>query len=198
MHLHVGALSRGAAGDEFAPGAALAQRIQQGDPGAEAELVHRYCDGLRLMLRRRLKEVARAEDLCHEVFGIALPALREGRLRDDRKLTGYLWGIARNLVSHDRRLRIREGNALSDDIVDPSPDAEDRCARLERAALLRRALDELSLRDRAVLRAFYLAGLSKEAICRRYAFTPPQFDVIKHRALRRLAAAFNARGGDRV
>jgi RNA polymerase sigma-70 factor (ECF subfamily) len=198
MHLHVGAISRGAAGDGFAESAALVLRIQQGDPAAEAELVHRYRDGLRLMLRRRLKEVARAEDLCHEVFGIALPALREGRLRDDRKLTGYLWGIARNLASHDRRLRIREGNALSDGIVDPSPDAEDRCARLERAALLRRALDELSIRDRAVLRGFYLADQSKDELCRRHALTPPQFDVIKHRALRRLAAAFDARGGDRV
>ena len=171
--------------------AVLAQRIRDGDRTAETELVVRYRAGLTMTLRRRVKDPALAEDLCHEVFQIALTALREGRLRNGAKLAGYLWGIARNLANGERRTQHRERPSPAPELLpDFAPDPDEQLLAAERAALLRRALSGLPPRDRAVLTDFYLTDLSKETVCQRMRLSPGQFDLVKWRALKRLLAAW--------
>ena len=174
--------------------ATLVRRIRDGDSHAEAELIVRFRAGLALVLRRRVKDAARAEDLCQEVFRIALAALRDGRLEDGSKLTAYLWGIARNVASTDRRLdRRSRHDVVSEALPDMRPTPDQQLMNAERARMIRQAVTDLSARDRTVLTAYYLADTSKETICRRLGLTGAQFDVIKWRALKRLLVALRLR-----
>lgn len=176
--------------------AGLADRIRNGDATAETELILRYESGLMLMLKRRVKDAAVAEDLCHEVFRIALPSLREGGLRDGEKLAGYLWGIARHVASRYGRVKRRDQYLAARDLVpDPAPGPEHQAIAAERARLIHHALAGLAPRDREVLTAFYIAECSKESICQNKGLTPSQFDVIKWRALKRLLSLWRTGGG---
>jgi RNA polymerase sigma factor (sigma-70 family) len=176
--------------------ARLAARIRAGDPTAETELVLRYESGLTLMLRRRVKDSTVAEDLCQEVFRIALPSLREGGLREGEKLAGYLWGIARHVASRHRRVAQRNHDLAQRDVLpDPTPGPEHQVIAAERARLIHHALAGLAPRDREVLTAFYIAESSKETICKSTGLTPSQFDVIKWRALKRLLSLWRTGAG---
>lgn len=164
----------------------LVGRIQAGDPAAEAVLVARYRPGLVMLLRKRLKDPTLADDLCQEVFQVALGALRQGRLRAGEKLAAYLCGIARNVAGTARR-RQRHGQPLppAESIVDPALRPDQQLLEDERARLVRRVVKALGPRDQMVLAAFYLYDTPKDTICRRLGLSPAQFDVIKWRALKR-------------
>jgi RNA polymerase sigma factor (sigma-70 family) len=176
--------------------ARLAARIRARDATAETEMVVRYEPGLTLMLRRRVKDAALAEDLCQEVFRIALPSLREGELREGEKLAGYLWGIARHVASRHRRSRLRDQHLERDLTPDPAPGPEHQAIAAERARLIHHALAGLAPRDREVLTDFYISEASKEAICQKTGLTSSQFDVIKWRALKRLLSLWRTGSGN--
>lgn len=168
----------------------LAARIARGDPAAEADLVDRFRRGLLVMLRRRVAGCD-AEDLCQETLRVALENLRAGRLRDGEKLSAYLWGIADHLSRRVRERSAREhtaGDAL-ELRVDQTMGPEESLQVSERQQLVRLTIERLPIRDRDILSAFYLTERSKEEICRSHGLTPPQFDVIKFRALKRFARA---------
>jgi RNA polymerase sigma factor (sigma-70 family) len=182
--------TRGPNGEDAPAAEALARRIHEGDRVAETELAERYRMPLTMLLRKRVKDAALAEDLCQDVFRIALGALREGRLRDGSKLSAYLAGIARNLASTERRLRQRDQlDAVIDTVPDRAPRPDHQLLADERARLVRDAVKGLAARDRAVLTAFYFTDTPKDMICQRLKVTPAQFDLIKWRALKRLLAA---------
>ena len=181
--------------DDATETARLAARLREGDAAAQSELVARYRPGLTIILRKRLKDPALADDLCQEVFRIAFEALRAGRLDADEKLGAYLWGIARTLANTERRRdRRRPPTAPADALIDSAARADEELVRRERARLVREAVNALSPRDRAVLGAFYLDDMPKSAICRRLRLSPPQFDLIKWRALKRLRDLLDTRG----
>jgi RNA polymerase sigma-70 factor, ECF subfamily len=76
----------------------LVRRIMAADQRAEAELVERYSRGITLIIRRELGGASVADDIYQETFRIALEKIRRGDLREPEKLSGFMCGIARNLV----------------------------------------------------------------------------------------------------
>lgn len=175
--------------DEPGESAELADRIRAGDAAAEAELVARYKPGLVTLLRKRVKDVTLADDLCQEVFQVAFQALRQGRLQTGEKLAAYLCGIARNVAGTARRRQRREQQMTpSDMLVDPTLRPDQQLLEDERARLARRVVQALGARDQMVLTAFYLYDTPKDTICRQLGLSPAQFDLIKWRALKRALA----------
>lgn len=181
--------ARPATQEDPAEVAELAQRVRAGDPAAETELVVRYRAGVTMLLRKLVKDPALADDLAQEVFRIAFESLQRDRVNESEKLASYLWGIARNLANTERRRRQRHPETVANErLVDSAMRPDQQLLHEERAQLVRQAVETLSSRDRAVLRAFYLNDTPKETICNRLQLTPAQFDVIKWRALKRLRA----------
>lgn len=173
---------------------AFAERLARGDVSAEAELAERYRPGLMALLRHRIGDAARAEDLCHDTLRIAIENLRSGALRDPSRLAPYLRGIAANLSrrAHRRSWRQAPLDAVAEP-VDPADNPQECLLAAERVRLVRLALQTLAARDRAVLTAFYIDGREKHAVCADLALSPAQFDVIKFRALRRFAHLWESR-----
>lgn len=177
--------------DDWGHEAAIAEAVHKGSREAEARLAERLRPGLLLMLRRRLRDAARAEDLTQEVLVALIRNLREGRLREPQRLVSYAWGIAANLARQERHSPA--GESISEetlaDLPHPAPGPEALLLEAERWAQVRRALASLLPRDREILRGFYWGGREKAELCERFELTSAQFDVVKSRALGRLAQA---------
>ena len=168
----------------------LVQRITAGDQRAEAELVELYSRGISYMLRRLTGNRQLSEDLHQETFHIVLQKVRDGKLREPEKLSGFIRGIARNLMIAERRRPTRSSEADANDApvepVDPTASPLTEILRHEERRQVRRLLGELrSERDRQVLFRFHLAEEDKEEICGALGLTSQQFNVVLFRAHQR-------------
>lgn len=121
----------------------LAFEFQKGSREAFRELFERYRQPVYGFFRRRLENPARAEELAQECF---LAVLRnESRYEPRASFRSYLYGIAMNMVSAERRKSRREVE-LSDKISDPATDENP-----DAALWVRRALQQLESNDREIL-----------------------------------------------
>jgi RNA polymerase sigma factor (sigma-70 family) len=141
--------------------AELVDLCLRGDECAWSELVSRY-QGLIYSVPRRM---GLSPDDSADVFQRVCILLyqRLGAIRDPERLGGWLLTTAsREAVRVGRRARRDvsldgddlEGSHRQRDIRDLTPLADDVCAELERAQLLRSALADLSARCRTILAEF--------------------------------------------
>jgi RNA polymerase sigma-70 factor (ECF subfamily) len=168
--------------------AALVERIRAGDPGAEAELVARYGNGLSYLLRKVTGNPVLSEDLLQETFRVALRRVRAGELREPEKLGAFLRQTAKNLARAEHR-RGGRWESMDEGVPDPVDPGESQLAqviRTEEAGLVRRVLRDLrSLRDRQLLYRFYIAEEEKEEICRDLGLSSLNFNLVLFRARER-------------
>jgi RNA polymerase sigma-70 factor (ECF subfamily) len=182
----------------------LVRRIEEGDRGAEEELVELYGEGLAFLLRRWTRNLEAAEDVYQETFKRALEKLRGGELRDPRSLPAFLRGLARNLSIDYYRGESRRGGRERpiDGALDPPDDRVGQLGTLlheEKAALVRRLVAELPrARDREVLLRFYLREEDKERIQADLGLTGTELNMVLFRARRRCQALFEEALGGRV
>lgn len=181
----------------------LVRRIRAGDEAAESELVSRYRRGVTLLIRRSSRDPSMVDDLHQQTFKIALEKIRRGDLREPEKLSGFMSGLARNLViDHFRKAKAnRPAGAGSDvQVADPAPGPLESLLRVEQASIVRRVLADLpSARDREVLHRFYISEEEKEAICRDLGLTSLHFNRVLFRARERYRELYEdaARKGER-
>jgi RNA polymerase sigma-70 factor, ECF subfamily len=168
----------------------LVSRIRAGDRQAEAELVERYSRGVMIIIRREVRDTVDVEDLHQEGFRIVLEKIRRGDVREPERLSGFVCGVARNLViDYFRRAARQENNAEIEEAVSiphPSPDQLQELLRKEKADLVRQVLKEMSNeRDIQALYRFYIADDDKEQICADLGLTSLHFNRVLHRARER-------------
>jgi RNA polymerase sigma-70 factor (ECF subfamily) len=168
----------------------LVSRIRAGDRQAEAELVERYSRGVMIIIRREVHDTVAVEDIYQEGFRIVLEKIRRGDVREPEKLSGFVCGVARNLViDHFRRATRQENNAVIDEAVSiphPAPDQLQELLRKEKADLVRQVLKGMSNeRDIQALYRFYIADDDKEQICADLGLTSLHFNRVLHRARER-------------
>ncbi|HTS13870.1 MAG TPA: RNA polymerase sigma factor [Candidatus Limnocylindrales bacterium] len=121
----------------------LMLEFHKGSREAFQELFERYRDPLYGFFRRRLENPARAEELAQECF---LALLRNAERYEPRaSFRSYLYGIAVNLVSAERRKAGRETEQT--DEMDCAAAETDRDAAL----WVRRALEGLERTEREIL-----------------------------------------------
>jgi RNA polymerase sigma-70 factor (ECF subfamily) len=160
-----------------------------------AEVYRNTYQDLVRYLYRKVWDADRAQDMAQEVFVRALDHTPE----NPRAL---LFTIATNLARDEARTVIRRRKHLAliqaetEPAVTPA-DPVDTMEREERAAAARRALDELSERDREVL-LLWDAGLSYTEIAERTGLAVGAIGTTLSRARRRLAAAYEELEGQNV
>ncbi len=167
----------------------LVGRIRAGDPEAETELVERYRRGIAIILRAESGDPAAVDDLFQETFRIALEKIRQGDLREPKKLSGFISSLARNLViDHFRRVAARRTSGGIDltELASRRADPLEELLRAERGEVVNQVLSEMpSDRDRQILFRFYVAEDEKEGICRDLGLTSLHFNRVLFRARER-------------
>jgi len=168
----------------------LVSRIRAGDRQAEAELVERYSRGVKIIIRREVDDAAAAEDIHQETFRIGLEKIRHGDVREPKRLSGFICGVARNLVIDYFRRAARQENMTEIEeaarLPHPASDQLQELLRKEKADLVRQVLKEMpNERDIQVLYRFYIADDEKEQICADLGLTSLHFNRVLHRARER-------------
>jgi RNA polymerase sigma-70 factor (ECF subfamily) len=177
--------------------AELVSRIRAGEPSADDELVRRYSRGVFFVINQLMPDRSQAEDVYQDSFRLALEKVRAGELREPERLSGFVCGLARNLVLEQfrkarRRQELQEPEAGEDrPLPSPEPSQLDRLLRREQGELARQVLDALpSDRDRKVLYRFYIADDDKEEICADLGITSLHFNQVLCRARERYRQLF--------
>ena len=116
---------------------------QRGSADAFEELFRRYRQPVWAYFRRRVPEAGRAEELAQEVFVAVLEGAR--RYAPLAPVRAYLFGIAFNVLSAERRRTRQTSASLSGDVTAGRTPPSD--ARL----WIRQALDRLEASDREIV-----------------------------------------------
>jgi RNA polymerase sigma-70 factor (ECF subfamily) len=153
-------------------------------PDAEAEFYQRFARRVRLYGLRHLGGEDPARDLTHNVMVLTLEKLRRGEVREPERVGSFVLGVARMLVHEHYRSRSREellGN-------DPPPDhvlepvEPDRLA----SARLKKCMELLSERERAILVLTYYGEQSTKTIASSLGLGTGNVRVIRHRGIAQL------------
>ncbi len=164
----------------------LAERIRRGERSAEEILVNRFYPRVYAIALVRIREPEEARDLAQEVMLTVLRALREGKLRDQSGLAGYICTAARNRVNQFLRSRSVERS------TDPAPepvlerfDPEARLLEAERRRLAHSAIRRLRSTDREILRLSLVEGLQPKEIASLLGLKPEAVRKRRSRAVQR-------------
>jgi len=147
-------------------------------------------------LLRNMRDNTAAEDATHDVFIIALKAIRSGALRNPEALTGYLKTLCKRSVAGfiDDAVKCRQRDDGDDTwaaawVADYHGDPEYSLLQHEQDALIQAALESLSEQECQVLTRFYRYEQSKERIMDECGLSPTSFRLFKSRAKAKFAIA---------
>jgi RNA polymerase sigma factor (sigma-70 family) len=168
----------------------VVDQIRAGDPAGEEALYQNLAAGARLFLQRRLGP-ADVDDRVHNVFVIVVQAIRRDELREPERLMGFVrtvlnrqLGLAISSLVRTREHLIHLDSAHHLTAADPSP--EEHALSIQKVALMKQALKEMSDREFDVLMRFYLREQPPEQIQSEMRLTPTQFNLLKSRAKAKL------------
>jgi len=155
----------------------------------ETELI-RLRAGLLILALHRVGDAELAEEIAQESLARVIEAIRAGQLRERDKLGNFARAIAHH-VSIDA-LRHRQRTVSLDDSPESTTREEDAllaiCSR-EQSLQLRQALNQLTGRDRELMRLCFFEGMNPQQIATRLGEPGPRIRKRKERALERLRQA---------
>lgn len=158
-------------------GTARVERLME-----DGAFLHRYCE-------RILRDSAAAEDIVQETYLYALKNLDQLERRDS--YAPWLATVARRRSANEVRRRIRLDliEDLPDDHLTPERDPADVVATADVLDRARAALDRLSERERHLLEAQVIDGLSIEELAQRDSSTRSSVKSVLNRARAKLRDA---------
>jgi RNA polymerase sigma-70 factor (ECF subfamily) len=116
-------------------------------------------------------------------------AARDDKIRDQAALGAFLNGICRNVVSEYRRRNLRD-EPMPEVMPEPPSKSIAEAELFELRQAIANGMEQLSERDRRVLRAFYLEEKSKDEILEQTGMTDENFRVVLCRAKDRFRAIY--------
>ncbi|HEY6641815.1 hypothetical protein [Povalibacter sp.] len=167
---------------------------------AVAALIEKQYPGLLLLLRRKLRDEQLAQDALNQALVTSLEHLQAGRVTDPSLLGGYVFQVAMNQMRNHRRKMVERSDRRADPaLVDTLPDlrvaADSAGIEPSMAEQVRSAIESLpTLRDRQIVKRFYLDEEEKDSICRDLRLTTLHFDKVIFRARQRMRALLEAKG----
>jgi RNA polymerase sigma-70 factor (ECF subfamily) len=129
------------------------------------------------------------DDIVQETFKRLLAADAARKIQNPAAIGAFVNGICRNVICEFRRKAMR--NERMPEMMSESPARallESDLFELRQA--IAHGLDQLSERDRKVLRAFYLEETPREEILRHMGMTDDNFRVVLFRAKERFRAIY--------
>ena len=165
---------------------ALVVRIREGDRAAEDALVRLFSKRVSLMVLARTHDPEAAGELTQDTLLAVLQALRKGQIKEPEKLSAFVYGTARNLVSNYFRVRGQQLKLESLSLDPPIGQATDDREHSERINAVRRALERLDSTDRRILLMTLVEGLKPGEIAGQLNLTPEVARQRKCRAVKKV------------
>ena len=173
---------------------AYLERLCSGDFRTESHFVAYFSELIQLKLRSRVNSSHTVEDLRQEIFARVFVALRsKGRLRQPERLGAFVNSVCNNVLLEHYRSSSREDpleEEASANVPDPSLDVVAILSHKEMEQRVRQVLDELSERDRRLLREIFLEERDKDAVCQDFGVDRDYLRVLLHRAKQAFKAVY--------
>ncbi len=149
-------------------------------------------------LRARLRYKVRHEvgfycpdvdDIVQETLARVLVATREEKINNPAAVGAFLNGVCRNVILEYRRRNMRD-EPMPEVVPEPPSKGIAESELFELRQAIAQGLDQLSDRDRRVLRAFYLEEKPRGEILKETGLTEENFRVVLCRAKERFRAIY--------
>ena len=173
---------------EEIPPEVLAAEIKKGSTRAETIFYSRYQAGLVMMLERRTRDRARAEDIAQDTMIVVLTRLRDRGIDDPARLTSFLHqtakyqfiGWLRKMENQNELVPTVDDRALEEEAV------EEKLYKEQVRSQVRHLITGMKVaRDREVLHRYYVQDQAKPVICEALDLSPAHFDRVINRARNR-------------
>ena len=129
------------------------------------------------------------DDLVQEALTRFLLATRENKVRNPESAGAFLNGVCRNVISEYRRRASRD-EPMPEVPPEPPGKALAEADLFELRQAIVHGMQQLSARDREILRAFYLEEKTKDEILRQTGMSDENFRVVLFRAKERFRAIY--------
>ena len=163
------------------------EQLRSGDFRTQEHFVSYFSELIRLKLGKRLHSRQEVEDARQETFARVFTALRrEDGIREPERLGAFVNSVCNNVLLEYYRSSSQE--SASDDeeaeanIPDRAMSVVDVIANREMQRNVREILDELSEKDRRVIKDVFLEERDKDEVCRDYGVDREYLRVLLHRA----------------
>jgi RNA polymerase sigma-70 factor (ECF subfamily) len=161
------------------------ERLQAGDFRTQEHFVAYFTELIQLKLRSRLNSLQAIEDVRQETFTRVFAALRDGKLRQPDRLGAFVNSICNNVLLEHYRASSRH-DSLDDEEQPEIPavnvDVLGAIANKQMTEKIREILDEMTERDRRLLREVFLEERDKDAVCKDFGVDREYLRVLLHRA----------------
>jgi RNA polymerase sigma-70 factor (ECF subfamily) len=161
------------------------ERLRSGDRRTEEHFVAYFGDLIRLKVGRRFRSAAAVEDVLQETFARVLRVLTENRIQQPERLGAFVNSVCTNVLREHYRSTCREISAhdgFVDAIPDPAIGVTDAIALRQMQREVRQILDQLSEKDRRLMKALFLEERDKDEVCRDFGVNRQYLRVLIHRA----------------
>jgi RNA polymerase sigma-70 factor, ECF subfamily len=164
---------------------AYIERLRAGDYRAQEHFGAYFSALIQIKLRSRLKSPEAIEDVRQETFARFFVALREGRILQPERLGSFVNSICNNVLLEHYRAGSRQSSLEDEnqqDFPDKGTDLLSALASKETEKKVREILEQMSERDRCLLREVFLEERDKDEVCRDFGVDRDYLRVLLHRA----------------
>jgi RNA polymerase sigma-70 factor (ECF subfamily) len=162
------------------------ERLRAGDFRTRAHFGEYFSALIQIKLRSRLKSLEAIEDVRQETFARFFLALRDGGILQPERLGSFVNSICNNvLLEHYRagfRLDSLDDGEKAQDLPAKGIDPFGLLASRETEKKVREVLEQLSERDRRLLREVFLEERDKDEVCADFGVDRDYLRVLLHRA----------------
>jgi len=166
--------------------ASYVDRLRAGDFRTQEHFVAYFSELIQLKLRSRLRTPQAIEDVRQETFARVFSALRSpGGIRQPDRLGAFVNSICNNVLLEHYRDSTRS-SSIDDqeepDVVDSKIDIFRTVSAKQMEGKVRDILEQMSERDRRLIREVFLEERDKDAVCRDFGVDRDYLRVLLHRA----------------
>lgn len=177
---------------------AYVDRLRAGDYRTHEHFGEYFSTLIQVKLRSRLQSREAIEDVRQETFARFYAALHEGKILHPERLGSFVNSICNNVLLEHYRTSARH-SSIEDEEKDVRACATDLLGLLsarETEKKVLEVLDQLSERDRRLLREVFLEERDKDEVCRDFGVDREYLRVLLHRAKQSFKSVYLKRTGN--
>ena len=162
-------------------------RLKEGDSQTQEHFVAYFGELIQKKLRSRVSSSQTVSDLCQETFARVLKVVRTGSgLRHPERLGPFVVSVCNHVLMEHYRASAKEA-PLDDEQGDIFPDNHtvdplNSAMGKQTVQIVRQVLDELTEKDRRVIKEIFLEERDKDDVCRDFGVDRDYLRVLVHRA----------------
>jgi RNA polymerase sigma-70 factor (ECF subfamily) len=168
----------------------LVEKLKAKNPAAQRELFHKYNARVFLYFKLRIKGEEDYEDLVQEVFASFFDGVYKDKVKEDRFIGPYIFGIAKRVVynffykkKRSENIRSRISNELE---ISYQFDEEHKLENENITQLIQKIIEKLPAIDKTILKEFYLKENSVGEVAETVGKSKHYVSVRKLRAINRI------------